>query len=151
MPAHHPVSSAQHRPEATVTGIVLDARLVLDEERSVGVPVRFGYRDDDPFAVTLEFLGPAAEAGTWQLSRDLLWEGLQKPAGLGDVRIWPPCPCHGRSSLRMMLQGWDGSVLVDLPSRQVRRWLRRECFALVPPGTEGTLIDWDAELGDLAD
>ncbi|MEV7185010.1 SsgA family sporulation/cell division regulator [Kitasatospora sp. NPDC093102] len=94
MPPHHSLSSPQPRPEVTSTDIV------LGEHESVDIPVRFGYRSDDPLAVALEFLGPAAEAGTWQFSRDLLWEGLQKPAGLGNVRIWPPCTCHGRASLR---------------------------------------------------
>ncbi len=151
MPAQHPLPSPQPHPEATRTEVLLDARIVLGEEHSLDIPVRLGYRDDDPFAVALEFLGPAAEAGTWQLSRELLWEGLQKPAGLGDVRIWPPCPCHGRTSLRVMLRGDDGTVLLDLPSRQVRRWLRRESFTLVPRGTEADRIDWATELQGLVD
>ncbi|MER7707836.1 SsgA family sporulation/cell division regulator [Kitasatospora sp. NPDC097605] len=149
MPAPHSLPSPQPCPETASTDIVLDARIVLGEDQSLGIPVRFTYHRDDPFAVSLEFLGAAAEAGTWQFARDLLWEGLQRPAGTGDVRIWPPCTCHGRASLRIMLQGQDGSVLVDLPARQLRRWLRRESFALVPRGTEGSLIDWDAELGGL--
>ncbi|MFH8384798.1 SsgA family sporulation/cell division regulator [Kitasatospora sp. NPDC018058] len=147
MPAHQPLpSSSQPHPEVTSTEILLAARLVLGEHESLDVPVRLGYRGDDPLAVALEFLGPAAEAGVWQFSRDLLWEGLQRPAGAGDVRIWPPCTCHGRAALRIMLRNRDDVVLIDLPSRQVRRWLRRETFALVPPGTEADAIDWDAEL-----
>ncbi|CAM5658205.1 SsgA family sporulation/cell division regulator [Kitasatospora aureofaciens] len=147
MPAHQSLpNSSQPRPEVTSTEIRLDARLVLGEHESLGVPVHLGYRSDDPFVVALEFLGQATEGGVWQFSRDLLWEGLQRPAGLGDVRIWPPCTCHGRTALRVMLRNRDDAVLVDLPSRQVRRWLRREVFALVPRGTEADAIDWDAEL-----
>ncbi|WP_188302011.1 SsgA family sporulation/cell division regulator [Streptomyces sp. CBMA123] len=148
MPAPHPLPSSQ--PQATGADLVLRARLVLGEHETVDIPVRFGYRSDDPLAVALEFLGPAAEAGTWRFSRDLLWEGLQKPAGLGDVRIWPPCTCHGRTSLRIMLLGRDGTVLLDLPPRQVRRWLRRESFTLVPQGSEAASIDWDTALEALA-
>ncbi|MFJ1791189.1 SsgA family sporulation/cell division regulator [Kitasatospora griseola] len=147
MPATHPLSEPQ--PEATSTDLDVDARIVLGEQQSVEVPVRLAYCEDDPYAVALEFLGQAAEAGVWRFARGLLWDGLQKPSGLGDVRIWPPCPCHGRTSLRIMLQGEDGSVLLDLPARQVRRWLRRDTFALVPPGAEAALIDWDAELHSL--
>ncbi|MFE7588447.1 SsgA family sporulation/cell division regulator [Kitasatospora sp. NPDC057512] len=147
MPAHQSLpGSSQPRPEAACTEVLLDARLVLGEHHSLDVPVRLGYRSDDPIAVSLEFLGPAAEAGVWRFSRDLLWEGLQRPAGQGDVRIWPPCTCHGRAALRVMLRNRDDVVLIDLPSRQVRRWLRRETFALVPPGTEADAIDWDAVL-----
>ncbi|MET8542969.1 SsgA family sporulation/cell division regulator [Kitasatospora sp. NPDC004799] len=149
MPPHHSLPSPRPRPEATSADLSLDARLVLGEHETVDVPVRLGYRSDDPFAVALQFLGPASEAGTWRFSRDLLWEGLQKPAGLGDVRIWPPCTCHGRASLRIMLRGRDSVVLVDLPSRQIRRWLRRETFTLVPRGTEATHIDWPTELDHL--
>ncbi|MFG2915027.1 SsgA family sporulation/cell division regulator [Kitasatospora sp. NPDC048298] len=151
MPTHQPLPSPQPGPDAaTSTDITLDARLALGEHESVDIPVRLGYRRDDPLAVALEFLGPAAEAGTWRFSRDLLWEGLQRPAGLGDVRVWPPCTCHGRASLRIMLRGCDTVVLIDLPARQVRRWLRRDCFTLVPQGSEAGLIDWAAELDGLA-
>ncbi|MGW7448418.1 SsgA family sporulation/cell division regulator [Kitasatospora sp. NPDC054795] len=127
----------------------VDARLVLGEHQSVDVPVHLAHRSDDPLAVALEFLGPAAEAGTWHFSRDLLWEGLHQPTGLGDVRIWPPCTCHARASLRVMLRNRADIALIGLPTRQVRRWLRRESFALVPQGTEHTRIDWTAELYDL--
>ncbi|MFJ4091585.1 SsgA family sporulation/cell division regulator [Kitasatospora sp. NPDC089913] len=112
--------------------------------------MRFGYRSDDPLAVALTFLGPAADAGVWRFSRDLLWEGLQRPSGSGDVRVWPPCTCHGRTALRVMLRNREDVVLLDLPPRQLRRWLRRETFALVPPGTEAGTIDWDTELERLA-
>ncbi|MFF2545007.1 SsgA family sporulation/cell division regulator [Kitasatospora sp. NPDC058063] len=149
MPAHHPLSDPQPRPEAAATDLTLDARLVLGEHQSVDVPVRLAYRGDDPFAVTLEFLGHATEAGTWHFARELLWEGLHRPTGLGDVRIWPPCTCHARTSLRVMLRNQADIALLDLPTRQVRRWLRRESFALVPQGTEHTLIDWAAEFDDL--
>ncbi|MER7766752.1 SsgA family sporulation/cell division regulator [Kitasatospora sp. NPDC096140] len=151
MPVPQPLPSPQSRPDAASTELLLDARLVLGEHRSVDIPVRFEYHADDPLAVALEFLGPAADGGIWQFARDLLCEGLQKPVGLGDVRIWPPCTCHGRTALRIMLRGHDGTVLIDLPARQVRRWLRRETFALVPQGTEGNLIDWDTELRGLPD
>ncbi|MFB7949199.1 SsgA family sporulation/cell division regulator [Kitasatospora phosalacinea] len=149
MSAHRSVSGPQHSQATASTEMRCDVRIVLGEDQSLDIPVRFGYHADDPFAVALEFLGPAAEAGTWLFARDLLWEGLQKPVGLGDVRIWPPCPCHGRPHLRIMLQGGDGSILLDLPVRKVRRWLRQECFALVAPGSEGDAVDWNAELRGL--
>lgn len=132
------------------TELVLAGRLVLGAEQFLDLPVRFSYTTGDPLAITLGFPGPAENDDSWQFARDLLWEGLQSPAGAGDVRIWPPCLCHGRKLLRIMLRGREGTALVDVPVRHLRRWLRRECFALVPPGTEGRLIDWDAELAGLA-
>ncbi|MGW4380084.1 SsgA family sporulation/cell division regulator [Kitasatospora sp. NPDC004531] len=145
MPVPHP----RPGPHATGTEIRLDARIVLTEEQSLDIPVRFGYSTADPFAVALEFLGPAAHAGTWRFARDLLWTGLHKPAGLGDVRVWPPCPCHDRPHLRIKLQAPDGSILLDLPPRPLRRWLRQATFPLVPRGTEGAALDWDTALRDL--
>ncbi|MEU8539478.1 SsgA family sporulation/cell division regulator [Streptomyces sp. NPDC048717] len=165
MSAPHPPPGPQPCPEAggteipgteisspaiRSTEIHLDARLVLGEHDSADVPVRLGYSGDDPFSVALEFLGDAAGAGVWRFSRDLLWDGLHRPSGLGDVRVWPPCPCQGRTSLRVMLRGRERTVLIDLPVREVRRWLRRESFALIRPGTEGDAIDWDGALRELA-
>ncbi|WP_285732986.1 SsgA family sporulation/cell division regulator [Kitasatospora phosalacinea] len=134
---------------ADSTALPLEAQLFVGEGQFIDLPVRFAYRREAPFAVLLEFPGPNEGAGAWEFSRDLLWEGLHEPAGLGDVRIWPPCHCRGRRQLRIMLVGNEGTALLDLPAKPLRDWLRDRSFALVPRGTESGLIDWDAELGRL--
>jgi hypothetical protein len=147
MSARRSLSNSQSRPEASSTDIDLEAQLVLGEHESVEIPVRFAYRREDPFAVALEFLGPASDAGTWQFARDLALgrapeaDGPRRRADLAAV------PCHGRPCLRIRLRDDKGAVLFDLPVRRLRRWLRRESFALVPQGTESNMIDWEAELG----
>ncbi len=139
-------SSEEPVPEPRHTELGLEGHLVLDKNRSLSVPLRFSYGVTNPFAVTLELLGDAGSLATWRFSRDLLSEGLRKPAGLGDVHIWPPCHCHGRKHVRIMLKGGRESVLIDVPVKPLRGWVRTGCFALVPAGTEEALIDWDVEL-----
>ncbi|MCC9311465.1 SsgA family sporulation/cell division regulator [Kitasatospora sp. RB6PN24] len=149
MPARHPIHDQGPARGEDSTALPLDAQLFIGEGQFIDLPVRFGYRRDAPFAVVLEFPDSDEAVGTWVFSRDLLWEGLHKPAGLGDVRIWPPCQCHGRRALRIMLAGRDGTALLDVPVKPLRSWLRKQSFALVPRGTEAELIDWDAELSRL--
>ncbi|MEV4558237.1 SsgA family sporulation/cell division regulator [Kitasatospora sp. NPDC049285] len=147
MPGRHPLHDQGPAP----TALPLEARLLLGEGQFLDLSVCFRYSRDAPFAVVLEFPDSAARSEAWSFSRDLLWEGLHKPAGLGDVRIWPPCVCRGRGQLRIMLIGPDGTALLGLPARPLRSWLRNESYALVPRGTEAELIDWEAELSHLTD
>ncbi|MEU8539483.1 SsgA family sporulation/cell division regulator [Streptomyces sp. NPDC048717] len=127
---------------------VLSGRLLLDEGKFIELPVRFLYLPEAPYSVVMEFPGFDAAVGAWEFSRDLLWEGLHTAAGVGDVRIWPPCPTHGLRRLRIMLQGEDGTAMVEVPAKPVRSWLRGRSFALVPRGheSERAAVDWDAEL-----
>src|SRR3954451_21839765 len=59
------------------------------------VPALLSYEAADPFAVRITFgdtgSGPAAagDGVTWLMGRDLLLVGLDRPAGEGDVRVWP--------------------------------------------------------------
>ncbi|MFE7189619.1 SsgA family sporulation/cell division regulator [Kitasatospora sp. NPDC057541] len=132
------------------TTLTLDARLELGGGRFVDLPVRFGYRRGAPFAVVVEFPGLARAAAAWEFCRDLLRKGLHRPAGIGDVRVAPPCRCHGRRELRITLRADDGTAVIDVPVEPVRRWLHDQVFTLVPRGGEAELIDWDVELGRLA-
>ncbi|WP_052681619.1 SsgA family sporulation/cell division regulator [Saccharothrix sp. ST-888] len=150
MSGRHPMHDQGPAAGADSTVLPLEAQLYVGEGQFIDLPVPFRYCRDAPFAVVLEFPEAEEAVGTWEFSRDLLWEGLHKPAGLGDVRIWPPCQCHGRTLLRIMLIGPDGTALLDLPLKPLRSWLRKESYALVPRGTEAELIDWEAESAHLA-
>ncbi|MFD4661481.1 SsgA family sporulation/cell division regulator [Kitasatospora sp. NPDC058444] len=145
-------SFPDHGPAAGAVSAtpVLDAQLALGEGRFIDLQVRFVYRVDEPFAVVMEFPGSDPAVGTWEFSRDLLWKGLRRPTGMGDVRIQPPCRCHGRRRLRITLRGDDGTASIDVPVEPVESWLRERSFGLVPRGRESELIDWDAELSRLA-
>ena len=54
------------------------ALLLYDVADPFAVRIAFGDTDDDPDG-----------AITWLLSRELLQAGLERPAGDGDVRLWP--------------------------------------------------------------
>ncbi|MFI0192002.1 SsgA family sporulation/cell division regulator, partial [Streptomyces sp. NPDC017082] len=86
------------------------AWLVTAGDQEVPVPATLRYTAADPLAVYLDFPPEAALHGrevTWTFARSLLDEGLEAPAGHGDVggggggrppprRGWPPPPRGGR-------------------------------------------------------
>ncbi|MGW1176386.1 SsgA family sporulation/cell division regulator [Kitasatospora sp. NPDC002543] len=130
---------------------MLNARLDLGGGKFIDLPVRFVYRVDEPFAVVMEFPGSDPAVGIWEFSRDLLWKGLHRPAGTGDVRISPPCRCHGRRQLRITLRGDDGTASIDVPVGPVHSWLHEQSLVRVPRGSESQPVDWDAELTRLVE
>jgi hypothetical protein len=120
------------------------------------VPAMLCYEAADPFAVRIAF-GDAAEddiAGdaddgaadggiTWLLSRELLQAGLDRPAGDGDVRLWP---ARGTGDgLYLHLRAPSGEALFEVSRASVAAFLRGT-EALVPPGEESARLALDAEL-----
>ncbi|MDT0307841.1 SsgA family sporulation/cell division regulator [Streptomyces sp. DSM 44917] len=125
----------------------LDLALVLSPARSVPVPALLRYRTDDPFAVHATFhLGSEAPVH-WAFARELLVEGVFRPAGQGDVRVWPG-KAEGRSVIWLSLCSPDGDALLYAPAAPVSAWLERT-LRLVPPGTEGERLDLADGLGGL--
>ncbi|MER6910599.1 SsgA family sporulation/cell division regulator [Streptomyces sp. NPDC000594] len=125
----------------------LELRLVLSPERSIPVPARLVYRTDDPFAVHITFHIGSASPVTWTFARELLVEGVFRPCGQGDVRIWPS-RAEGRSVVLMALTSPDGEALMEAPSVAVSAWLERT-LRVVPPGTERDRLDVDGGLEEL--
>jgi hypothetical protein len=131
----------------TVVERELVMRLVLSPEHSLPVPARLAYRADDPFAVHVTFhLGSDAPVH-WRFARELLVEGVFRPCGHGDVRIWPMKP-NGRSVVCLTLSSPDGNALLEAPSPQVAAWLERT-LRLVAPGTEHERLHLDDGLSRL--
>lgn len=125
----------------------LELRLVLSPERSIPVPARLSYRTDDPFAVHIAFHIGSEHPVNWTFARELLVEGVFRPCGHGDVRIWPT-KVEGRSVVLMALSSPDGDALLEAPSAQVSAWLERTLRA-VPPGTEADRLGIDDGLARL--
>lgn len=70
----------------------VQARMVASAPRMETLPATLQYDRRDPFAVRMAFPAPATLEGTevaWEFSRELLSEGMDAPAGVGDVRIRP--------------------------------------------------------------
>ncbi|MGW7240433.1 SsgA family sporulation/cell division regulator [Streptomyces sp. NPDC054804] len=131
----------------TVVERELELRLILSPERSVPVPARLGYRSDDPYAVHVGFHINSASPVRWTFARDLLVEGVFRPCGQGDVRVWPT-KAEGRCVVLMALSSPDGDALLEAPTAQVSAWLERT-LRVVPPGTEGGRLGIDDALDQL--
>ncbi|MEU5630028.1 SsgA family sporulation/cell division regulator [Streptomyces rishiriensis] len=131
----------------TVVERELELKLILSPERSIPVPARLGYRSDDPFAVHVTFHVDSDHPVAWTFARELLVEGVFRPCGHGDVRVWPT-KSEGRSVVLMALSSPCGDALLEAPSAQVSAWLERT-LRVVPPGSEGEQLGIDDVLAEL--
>ncbi|WSQ09560.1 SsgA family sporulation/cell division regulator [Streptomyces sp. NBC_01231] len=133
--------------QRTVVERELELRLILSQDHSIPVLTRLAYRADDPYAVRVTFHITSEHPVNWTFSRDLLVEGVFRPSGDGDVRVWPS-KVDGRSVVLMALSSPDGEALIQAPTAQLSAWLERT-LRVVPPGTEGEQLGIDGELDQL--
>ncbi|MFC9131287.1 SsgA family sporulation/cell division regulator [Streptomyces sp. NPDC057099] len=131
----------------TVVERELELRLVLSPERRIPVPARLGYLTDDPYAVHVTFHIDTRNPVHWTFARELLVEGVFRPCGQGDVRVWP-AKSEGRGVVLMGLSSPDGDALLEAPAAQVSAWLERT-LRVVPLGAEGERLGLDDELDQL--
>ncbi|MGR8010278.1 SsgA family sporulation/cell division regulator [Streptomyces hypolithicus] len=125
----------------------LELNLVLSPERSIPVPARLAYRTADPYAVHVIFHIGSDSPVHWTFARELLVEGVFRPCGHGDVRIWPT-KVDARSMICLALTSPDGDAILEAPSAAVSAWLERTLRA-VPPGTEADRLGLDDALAEL--
>jgi hypothetical protein len=110
------------------------ARLITPHHRDLPVRPVLRYDSVEPFAVHIAFPARVSAGGrgvTWSFARTLLEEGLQTPAGIGDVRIRP----YGRSHTVLEFRVPQGTAVIRFGTAALRRFLFRS-YALVGPGTE---------------
>ncbi|MEU3838900.1 SsgA family sporulation/cell division regulator [Streptomyces sp. NPDC028635] len=131
----------------TVVERELELRLILSPERAVPVPARLAYRTDDPYAVHITFHINSDHPVYWTFARELLVEGVFRPCGHGDVRVWPT-KTDGHSVVLMALSSPDGDALLEAPAAQVSAWLERT-LRVVPPGSESEQLGIDDALDQL--
>ncbi|MFJ4674391.1 SsgA family sporulation/cell division regulator [Kitasatospora sp. NPDC088783] len=104
----------------------------------VSVPARLRYHRADPYAVHLDCHVDLEEPITWLFARELLVEGLEGWAGIGDVTI-------RRSSadgdlLAIALSTPGQTAVLHTPAGPVREFLELT-HRVVPAGTEHLLLD----------
>ena len=128
----------------TTVSCELHLRLVVSSESSLPVPAGLRYDTADPYAVHATFHTGAEETVEWVFARDLLAEGLHRPTGTGDVRVWPS-RSHGQGVVCIALSSPEGEALLEAPARALESFLKRT-DAAVPPGTEHRHFDLDTEL-----
>ncbi|MEW2631985.1 SsgA family sporulation/cell division regulator [Streptomyces sp. NPDC048389] len=131
----------------TVVERELELKLVLSPERNVPVPARLTYRTDDPCAVHIVFHVGSEHPVNWTFARELLVEGVFRPCGTGDVRVWPS-KSEGRGVILVALSSPDGDALLEAPSTAVSAWLERT-LRVLPPGSESAALGLDEALAEL--
>ncbi|GAA3023267.1 SsgA family sporulation/cell division regulator [Kitasatospora albolonga] len=109
--------------------LVLACRLAFDTALPYGV--HLGISGARPFA-------DGEPPVCWTFGRDLLDQGLRRPAGQGDVLV---APGPGGTVL-VELRGPAGSAVLGLSAEQVGAFLD-DAYALVPQGAEGEHLDVD--------
>ncbi|MFF4845873.1 SsgA family sporulation/cell division regulator [Streptomyces collinus] len=145
----------------TVDGIrtqhaVVPMRIHPEEHEALTQPLRtrFTYRVSDPYAVEARFRVGTRDETVWTFSRDLLKDGLQKEAGLGDVIVWPEKEPRQQARVFIRLTSPEGKALLSAAEHDVRAFVEA-AGRLVPYGLEHSylqpMIDsFEATVGELA-
>lgn len=133
------------------TTVEVETSLRLVAPDATALPVRASLRYDpaDPYAVHVLFHAESAggEAVSWSFARELLVTGLDEPAGIGDVRVWPWATPRG-DFVALALSSPDGNALFEVPRSVLVRFLRRT-YVVVPRGREAEHLDVDTAVNRL--
>ncbi|MEV5976262.1 SsgA family sporulation/cell division regulator [Streptomyces sp. NPDC052114] len=132
---------------STVIEQAVEARLVAAAPRMPTIPATLHYDLRDPFAVRMSFPAPATLEGIevyWTFARELLTQGVELPAGDGDVRVRP----YGFDRTVVEFHAPEGTAIVHIRTGDLRRFLHRTT-ALVPLGQEFRHVDLDQDLAEL--
>jgi len=125
------------------------ARLITPDHPELPLRPTLRYDSAEPFAVHIDFpahISADGEGVTWMFGRALLEEGLEAPAGEGDVRI-RPC---GWARTVIEFHSPLGLAVIRFGTATLRRFLLRS-YDVVEPGTEDLGPDLDHGLAALLD
>jgi hypothetical protein len=110
------------------------------------VVIELSYDPDEPYAVRLAVSTGDAPAA-WVVGRDLLAEGLTRPVGEGEARVWPsPFGMHPVVWIRF--GGQQRMALVELVLEDLAKFVDLT-YNLVPTGSEPLFVDVDGLIRDL--
>ncbi|HEY0485968.1 MAG TPA: SsgA family sporulation/cell division regulator [Mycobacteriales bacterium] len=136
------------RPAPVLAEVALT--LVAPDGVALEVQATLRYEPADPYAVHVVFAaaeGVDEPSVSWSFARQLLVDGLQEPAGIGDVRVWP-WSGHSGPVVALALTSPDGHALFEVPRPTLEDFLRRT-FDEVPAGAETAQLNLDAVVGAL--
>lgn len=113
--------------------------------RDLPVEGHFTYTAEDPFAVRMRIVHEGVQYADWHFARDLLAEGLNRPAGTFMIEIQPADDGNEREQVYIVLRGPDtkGRMRESLfvcPTEALTRFLGRT-YGVVVPGCEELDID----------
>lgn len=117
---------------------------IVSEELAFRIPVELDFDSADPYAVRFTFDLPGDAPVTWAFSRELLLDGLSRPAGEGDIHVEPVSGAH-LSDVFVSLQVGSEQALFRVGAAPLVAFLDRT-DRLVPLGQEETGGTLDAEL-----
>jgi hypothetical protein len=124
----------------------LTLSLVLPGDEPLPVDASLEYDATDPFAIHLD-IATGDGMVRWSIARELLTQGVETPAGFGDVRIIPIGGRHGRR-VRLALTSPDGAATLEAPLAEMVEFLAAT-YAAVPSGCESDLLDLDSLVAQL--
>lgn len=135
--------------QITAQAITEQMRLEFVDTEGLSTPLdaEFEYNPADPFAVSVLFADEPAPV-RWTFARELLIEGFYEPTGDGDVHVWPCLNTEGAAVVILELSSPSGEVLVQVASRSLAAFIH-QMVAMVPVGSEGDIVDLDAEINQL--
>ena len=125
----------------------LGLSLVVPEHGAVPLVASLDYCADDPYAIKMSFHVGTDEPVEWIFARELLASGIERPAGEGDVKVWPE-DFDGADILNIALESPFGEAHFEAPLSATAEFLR-STYGIIPAGTEGDFIDVDSELDEL--
>ena len=123
------------------------AELVALYDGTTPVRSRWSYRADQPYTVTAAFQTDRDRWVEWVFSRELLVDGLDDSAGVGDVRF-RPIEERGLHMLVVEIESPEGYALLELDHEAVAEFLAAT-EDVVPLGGEGAHFDVDALIEEL--
>lgn len=129
--------------ERTVADVAVDLTLecVDGDGHRHQIDTVLAYRQSDPYAVTMTFITGEGDL-TWTFGRDLLVQGVGRPAGEGDVRVAPAIDENGRAVVEVALSSPDGHLVLQARSTDLSDFVARTT-AVVPAGLESGHLDVD--------
>ena len=123
----------------------LDLRLVVEGGPSLPVVATVRYDAGDPWAVRIVFqTGEDGEGVEWLFARQLLTDGVARPVGQGDVRVWP-APDRRDRVVHLAMASPSGAALFEIDREELLGFLQ-DTYRLVATGAEEQAVDLDTEL-----
>jgi hypothetical protein len=105
------------------------------------------YDTADPYAVHATFRTGQGDGVSWVFARELLTLGVHRPAGDGDVRVWPSWNA-GSEVIFIGLASPDGEALLQAPTADLVDFLGRS-YSLCAQGQEREHLDVDGAIESL--
>jgi len=129
----------------------LGLSLMVPEHGAVPLVASVDYCADDPYAIKMAFHVGTDEPVEWIFARELLAQGLEGPAGEGDVKVWPEAvadEAENSDILNIALSSPFGEAHFEASLSAMAEFVKSS-YRIIPAGSEGDFIDLDSELDDL--